>query len=521
MSTRTSTTPPRPTPAPGPAAPLSRRRRWAGLAVLSASLLVVVMDMTILNLALPSITRDLRPDSVELLWMVDAYPLALAGLLVTASVLGDRWGRRRVLMTGFALFALASLGALVVTGPAGLIAVRALLGAGGAMIMPSTLSLVRTLFSDPRERATALGVWGSTAAVGAAVGPIAGGLLLEHWSWHAAFLVNVPVMALALVAAWTLLPESRSARPGRLDPVSVALSALGMVGFVYGVKQVAQDGAELLPLTALVLSIVLITAFVRRNLVVDRPMLEVRLLGQRTFGAGVVTALVTSIAMAAVFLLVSQWLQLVQGWSPLQSGLALLPAAVTGVLAGPLAPALAARIGARAVLVGGLVSGGLGFGLIGVLPPPLPYVGVAIGLGLVGLGTASLAVASAVIMSAAPADHAGSAAAIEESSYELGAVLGVAVLGSLAASVYRSGLPTSALGGLPAADAVTARESIGGAVEVASQGGPGTAELLVTAQGAFTEALAGAGLAGSVLMLLAAVLVARLAPRDLDVSAGH
>lgn len=508
-------TPPAVAPAP------SRRRRWAGLAVLSASLLVVVMDMTILNLALPSITRDLRPDSVELLWMVDAYPLVLAGLLVTASVLGDRWGRRRMLMTGFALFALASLGALVVTGPLGLIAVRALLGAGGAAIMPSTLSLVRTLFTDPRERATALGVWGSTAAVGAALGPIAGGVLLEHWSWHAAFLVNVPVMALALVAAALLLPESRSASPGRLDAGSVALSVLGMVGFVYGVKQVAEDSTDPLALGALVLGVVLVTAFVRRNLLADRPMLEVRLLGQRSFSAGVVTALVTSTAMAAVFLLVSQWLQLVQGWSPLQSGLALLPAAVTGVLAGPLAPGVAARVGARSVLVAGLVSGGLGFGLIGLLPQPLPYAGVAVGLGLVGLGTASLAVASAVIMSAAPADQAGSAAAIEESSYEIGAVLGVAVLGSLAAAIYRAGLPTGELGGLTASDAASARESIGGAVEVAAQGGPGAGELLATAQGAFTEALTGAGLAGGALMLLAAVLVGRLAPRDLDVSAGH
>lgn len=510
-------TPASPTTAP----PLSRRRRWAGLAVLSASLLVVVMDMTILNLALPSITRDLEPGSVELLWMVDAYPLALAGLLVTASVLADRWGRRRMLMAGFAVFALASLGALVVTGPLGLIAVRALLGVGGAMIMPTTLSLVRTLFTDPRERATALGVWGSTAAVGAALGPIAGGVLLEHWSWPAAFLVNVPVMALALVAAALLLPESRSADPGVLDPASVALSVLGMVGFVYAVKQLAEDGLEALPLAALLLALALLVLFARRNLVLAHPMLEVRLLGQRSFSAGVLTALVTSVAMAALFLLVSQWLQLVQGWSPLRSGLALLPAAVTGVLAGPFAPAVAARTGARAVLVGGLVSGGLGFTLIGLLPQPLPYAGVAVGLGLVGLGTASLAVASAVIMSAAPTDHAGSAAAIEESSYELGAVLGVAVLGSLAAAVYRAGLPAGGLDTLSPADAAAARESVGGAAEVAARSGPDGAGLLATAQEAFTEALAATGLAGGVLMLVAALVVARLAPRDLDVSAGH
>ncbi|MCY7396730.1 MAG: MFS transporter [Nocardioides sp.] len=499
------------------------RRRWAGLAVLSASLLVVVMDMTILNLALPAISADLRPGSVQVLWMVDVYALVLAGLLVTASALGDRWGRRRMLVGGFTVFGVGSLGVLLADSPTDVIVVRALLGVGGAMIMPSTLSLVRVLFTDARERATALGIWGATAAVGGALGPIVGGALLEAFSWHSAFLFNVPVMVVAVVAALALLPESRSKRPGRLDPVGTGLSILGMVSLVYAIKHVGQDGLDVTAVLTAGLAVVALTAFVRRCLRMPDPVLEVRLFGGRGFTAGVLTALCTSVALVASLLLVSQWLQLVQGWSPLQSGVALLPMAVGGIIGSPLAPALAERMGARTVLAGGLAVGGLGFLLLFALPEPLAYVGVAAALTLVGLGTASLAVASAVIMAGAPEDKAGSAAAIEESSYELGGVLGIAVLGSLAAAVYRSGLSTADLAatGLdgPAADA--ARESLAGALQVAGGLGPAGPGLVADATSAFTGSLGWFGLAGGVVMLSASVLVWWLTPRDLDLSASH
>ncbi|WP_134738759.1 MFS transporter [Nocardioides sp. 503] len=454
----------------------SVRRRWAGLAVLSASLLVVVMDMTILNLALPDMSADLRPSSVELLWMVDAYPLVLAGLLVAAGSLGDRWGRRRMLVAGFSVFALASLLVLVADSPGEVIAVRAFLGAGGAMIMPSTLSLIRTLFSDPRERATALGVWGSVAAVGGALGPIVGGALLERFSWHSAFLFNVPVMVVAVVASLLLLPESRSARPGRLDAITLVSSMLGMVALVHAIKQLGKHGPETDTVLVAVVAVVALAVFVRRCLTVAAPMLELRLFQGRAFSAGVVTALVTSFAMAGLLLLVAQWLQLSEGYRPLRAGVALLPMAAGGVIAGPFAPALAARIGARAVLAGGLVVGSAGLLLLTVLPQPLGYPGVAVALSLVGLGLASLAVGSAVIMAGAPLDQAGSAAVLEESSYEIGAVLGVAILGSIATT---AGL------------------------------GPAT----------LSEALSRVGLAGGLAMLAVAGLVAVLTPRDLDLSA--
>src|SRR5690349_19089630 len=227
-----------------PATPTTNRRRWAGLAVLAASLLVVVMDMTVLNVALPELTADLEAGALAQLWMVDVYSLVLAGLLVPVAALADRWGRRRMLLTGFAIFAFASLAALVARSAGDVIAIRALLGIGGAMIMPATLSLIRALFPDARERAFALGLWAATAAIGGAVGPIVGGALLSAFSWHAAFLVNVPLMVVAFVAGRALLPESRSERPGRVDAAGVLLSVGGMVAAVYGVKHLGKEGVD-------------------------------------------------------------------------------------------------------------------------------------------------------------------------------------------------------------------------------------------------------------------------------------
>lgn len=481
----------------GPAAP--DPRRWAGLAVLTASLLVVVMDMTILNVALPDLSADLRPGAVAQLWIIDAYALVLAGLLVPLSALADRWGRRRMLLLGFTVFAVVSLLVLAADSAGQVIALRAALGVGGAMIMPATLSLIRTLFTDARERATALGLWAAMAAVGGALGPIVGGALLERFSWHAAFLFNVPVMVVAIVAGRLLLPESRSSRPGRIDAPGVLLSLSGMVALVYAVKELGHAGATVLALGTLAIGGALLTAFVRRCLAQSDPMLEVRLFLRRPFTAGIITALASSAAMVALLFVGSQWLQLVQGWSPLHSGAALLPLALGGIVGSPLAPALAARVGARSVLVGGLVSGGVGLLLIGALPAPLSYPGVAVALLLVGCGTASLGVASAVIMGSSTPDQAGSAAAMEETSYELGGVLGVAVLGSVATVVYRAGLPDQASEG--------ARESLAGAL-----GSPVAAQ----AMDAYTQAFSVVGLAGAAVMLLVAAVVFWLVPAGLD-----
>lgn len=480
------------------------RRRWAGLAVLAASLLVVVMDMTVLNVALPELTADLHAGALAQLWIVDVYSLVLAGLLVPVAALADRWGRRRMLLTGFTIFAVASLAALVAGSAGEVIAIRALLGIGGAMIMPATLSLIRALFPDARERAFALGLWAATAAVGGAIGPIVGGALLSAFSWHAAFLVNVPLMVVAFVAGRALLPESRSERPGRVDATGVLLSVGGMLAAVYAVKHVGKEGLDLPTLVVLLAGVALLTAFVRRCRRQEDPMLAVGLFANPVFRAGVLTALVSSTVMIALLLVGSQWLQLVQGWSPLVAGLALLPMALGGLVGPPLAPAVAARLGASNVIVAGLVVLALGLLTLWLLPRPLPYAGVALALLLVGFGTAALGLASALIMGAAPAHQAGSAAAVEEMSYEVGGVLGVAVLGSLAGVVYRGGLPEGA--------GHEAVESVAGALGTPVEG---------AALASYADAFGAVGLAGALITLLVAAIVWRGLPRDVDVSGGH
>ncbi|NUP02037.1 MAG: MFS transporter [Nonomuraea sp.] len=495
---------------------VSARRRWAGLAVLSASVLLVVMDMTVLNVALPAISEHLRPTSVELLWMVDAYSLVLAGLLVTASALGDRWGRKRMLLTGFGVFGLASLAVLLADSAAEVIAVRALLGVGGAMIMPSTLSMIRNLFTDPGERARALGVWSAMAAMGAALGPILAGFLLEHFPWQSAFLVNVPVMLAAIAAGLFLLPETRNPRPGRWDALATVLSMAGMAALLYAVKTFGKEG--LTAPGALVATVVAAGAlgwFVVRCARRPDPLLEIRLFRSGPFSAGVVTALTTSIAMAAVLLLLAQWMQLVQGYAPLETGVRLLPAALAALVASPLAPLLAERIGARVVLAGGLAVTGVGFLVLWLAPHPLGYWPVAVALALIGAGNGALAIASAVIMAGSPAAKSGSAAAIEETSYEVGAALGVAVLGSVAAAAYRGELAYHGPG------AGAARESLGGALDAARELGAQGAALAETAKAAFTDSLALTSGAGTALMLAGAVAVWLLTPRTLDLSAAH
>ncbi|MFD3686682.1 MFS transporter [Nocardiopsis sp. NPDC058631] len=505
-----------------PTGSMSAGRRWAALVVLSASLLVVVMDMTILNVALPALSADLRPTAGQQLWIVDAYSLVLAGLLVTMSALSDRWGRKMMLLTGFAVFGGASLAVLAADSPGTVIAVRVLLGVGGAMIMPATLSMIRTVFPNPRERATALGVWAAIASLGAAVGPIMGGALLEHFSWHAAFLVNVPFMAVSLLAGLLLLPEARDPRPGNWDMVATVLSIVGMVALVWSIKQFSKAGVfDPSALVAFALGALVLAWFVARCLRRPDPLLEVRLFANPAFTAGTVAALASMFAMAAMLLLVAQWLQLVEGHSPLQAGVRLLPMAVGAAVASPLAPALARPLGIRAVLAGGLVVAATGFVLMFALPGPLSYPVVMVALVLLGAGSGSLAIASAVIMSSTPQEKAGNAAAIEETSYDLGNVLGVAVLGSAAAAVYRAELPLGLLTGtgLGEQTVLAAQESLGGALEIASE--TGSADLAVWAQEAFSESLTQISLGGGVALLVAAVVVFVLTPRSLDVSQGH
>ncbi|WP_327346944.1 MFS transporter [Streptomyces europaeiscabiei] len=498
------------------------RLRWPALAVLSVSLLIIVMDMTVLNVALPSISAELQPSATDLLWMVDIYALVLSGLLVTMTSLSDRFGRKKMLLLGLGLFGLASLGALLTNSSNELIAVRALLGVGGAMIMPSTLSMIRHLFTDAKERALAIGVWAAMSAVGAALGPVLGGVLLEHFSWRSAFLVNVPVMVVGIVAGLIVLPESRNSNPGRWDALAAALSMIGMVALVYAIKHfgkggLGDDGAQL----AAGIALVTLTWFGFRCLRSDAPLLELRLFKNRPFSAGVIAALSTSLAMGAAMLLLTQWMQLVQDYSPLETGIRLLPTAIAGGIVTPLASTLAQRIGARNVLSGGLAISGAGMAVMGLAPAS--YSWIVLAQALIGAGMGSLTVASVAIMAAAPPEKSGSAAAIEETSYELGGALGVAALGSVAAAVYSNALPVDELtaNGATPATADTIRESLGGALDVARDAGPAGVELAGQARAAFIDSLDAVGLWGAAVLGVAAVAVWLLTPKDLDITAAQ
>ncbi|GAA4671226.1 MFS transporter [Gordonia humi] len=493
---------------------LSSRRAWAATAVLSASLLVVTMDMTILNIALPTMSRDLRPSGQQLLWIVDVYSLVLAGLLVAASSVADRWGRKRALLTGYLVFAVASLLVLVADSAGQVIAIRAALGIGGALIMPTTLSVIRTIFADARQRAKALAIWSAIAGLGAAVGPLVGGFLLEHLSWHAAFLVNVPLMVVAVIAGAFLLPESRSPSPGTWDWTTIVLSFGGMVALMWSIKKFGKESSLAVPSAwaVFVIAVLVLTVFVRRSLRQADPMLDIGLFRIRPFTGGITAALGSMFAMGAALLLLAQWLQSVDGSSAIATGLKLLPLAVASAVASLIAPRAAEAIGPRAVLAGSITSAGIGMIVLFVVPGDLGYGTVVASLVLVGAGIGSLAVGSVLIMSGSPEHRAGNAAAMEETSYEVGSVLGVAILGSIASVVYRAQLDSSSqVEALPSAVMDPARESIGAAVDVAEQAG--LPQLADVAGHAFTESMQTTSLIGGGIMVAVAVIVWFVVPK--------
>ncbi|MFE7120932.1 MFS transporter [Streptomyces sp. NPDC057654] len=492
-------------------------RRWLVLAILSGSLLLIAMDTTILNVAFPSLVSDLQPGSVEQLWIIDVYALALSGLLVTAGALGDRWGRKRMLLTGFSVFAFASLLAVFSTEAWHVIAARALLGVGGAAIMPSTLSILRNVFTDARERAFAFAVWAAVFGGGMALGPVIGGLLVQDFGWQSAFLLNLPVAAVIIALGAWFLPESSSPRGGRWDWWGVVQSVVGMLALAGGIKQLGKSGlASPLPWALLLLAAVALTVFVRRQLRLENPLLQVRLFTNRSFSVAASAIFLGMVGMGAVLFLATQWLQYAHGFTPFTAGLRLLPAPLGLIATSVVTPALMQRFPIRHILGAGLVVMAVGLALPWTVQrfTDIGYPALAVGLAILGLGVGvATTVASVTLMAATPADEVGGAAAIEETCYELGAALGVAILGSLATALYRGGLPALGLDG-PTADSV--RDSIGEAAHVAHQiGGPAGDALLRTVAGAYTDAITPAFLAAAGLSLAAAAMAWTLIPHDL------
>ncbi|HXV94843.1 MAG TPA: MFS transporter [Pseudonocardia sp.] len=507
--------PHRPVPRPAAAAPpRAGRREWLGLAVLFLPTVIVAIDGTVLSFALPAISAALAPSAVQLLWIVDVYPLALAGLLVTMGTLGDRIGRRLLLLVGVAGFGAVSLFAAFATDAVQLIVARALLGFFGAMLMPATLALLRTLFLDRAQRRLALAIWATGFAAGAALGPVVGGVLLEHAWWGSVFLVNTPVMVLLLVAGALVLPETRTNRPGRVDALGLALSLLTMVPFVLAVKTVASEGVTGRALAELGVAVLAGTLFVRRARARlragEEPILDVELFASPVLRASALANATTMFALTGLLFLAAQHLQLVSGLTPLRAGLVLLPGFLVTMAAGLAAARLARRFPLRLLVPTGLGLAAAGYAVLLALGP-----GTASGAGLlvaasvlVGTGIGlSETLANDAILGAAPPDRAGSASAVSETAYEVGAVLGTAVLGSVLGAVYTASVavPTS----VGPRSAEIARETIGGAVGVADRltGAEGEA-LRESARAAFVHGVTvTAGVATATLLVVATIVV--------------
>ncbi|GAA2027028.1 MFS transporter [Agromyces tropicus] len=493
---------------PDPGRRAGRGRRWIALAVLMLPVLLVAVDNTVLSFALPAIARDLGPTAAQQLWIIDAYPLVLAALLVSMGSAGDRWGRRRMLLIGSVGFAVMSIAAAFAPTAELLIAARAALGFFGAMLMPSTLSLLRSVFTDREERRLAIAIWASGFAAGAALGPIVGGLLLEHFAWGSVFLLAVPVLVPLVVLLPLLIPESRDPAPGRIDVLSILLSFAAMGSVVYGIKHLATEGLDALAVAAVLGGFAAGAWFVRRQLRSPVPMLDMRLFRVGAFGGGVLVNLLSVIALVGFLFFVSQHLQLVAGLSPVQAGLALAPGLVTMIAAGLAVVPLARRIRPRVLVPAAVSVSAGGYLMVALTAGQEGIAGVIVAFVLLGLGIGMAeTVSNELILSAAPPAKAGAASAVSETAYELGAVLGTALLGSILAAWYRATLEVPSA--LTAAQADAARETLAGAAAVAEVLPADLgAELLASAAHAFDGGVVVTSIIGVALMLAAGVVAA-------------
>jgi MFS transporter, DHA2 family, multidrug resistance protein len=500
------------------------RRDWIGLAVIALPCLLYAMDLTVLNLALPQLSVALKPTGAQLLWIVDIYGFMVAGSLITMGSLGDRIGRRKLLLAGAAAFGAASVLAAFSSSAEMLIATRALLGIAGATLAPSTLSLIRNMFADPRERTVAISIWVMSFSAGGAIGPLVGGVMLEHFWWGSVFLVGVPVMVLLLILGPRLLTETRDPNPGPLDVVSAAQSLAAVLSVIYGLKRMAEGGFAWWPLVSIAAGLFVGMAFVRRQRALASPMIDLALLRTPVFSAALVINTFCFFGAFASFLLTAQYLQLVIGLSPLQAGWWSVPGALGFVLGSLLAPVLTRHTTPARAVAGALAVAGLGFALLTQVGGLLSLAVLVTGSVIFSLGLSPVAtLISDLVLSCAPPERAGAAAALSETSFELGGALGIAVIGSVVTAVYRSGMADMALAGVPAEAAQIARSTLGGAMAVAGQlPGAAGAALLDTARSAFTGAFqVAAGISAVIVTVtaFAAAVVLRPPIRQLTLEA--
>jgi len=450
------------------------------------------MDFTVLHLAVPKLTADLQPSSTQLLWIVDIYGFLIASSLITMGTLGDRIGRRRLLLIGGAAFGTASAIAAFAGSASQLIAARALLGIAGATLMPSTMALIRNMFHDEHQRRFAIAMWINAFIVGGAIGPIVGGFMLEHFWWGSVFLLNVPVMIVLLVLGPMLLPEFRDPKPGTLDIPSAALSLFAILSMIFGIKRMAQDGIGVVPLVAIMIGLIIATLFIARQKRLPHPLIDLELFTDKRFSASVITQLVATITFGGLYLIVSQYLQLVLGLSPFHAGMALLPATLSGIAGTFLAPQIVKKIPPSTVMPASMIFSTIGMVAITRITPTTSLVLLVSGYVIMMFAiNITMTLTTDMIMTVAPPERAGSASGISETSAELGAALGVAIIGSISTAYYRNELGVTLPSGLPSDVAGHAMATIGGAITSAMKvDGSLRASLIESARDAFTGSLA-------------------------------
>ncbi|WP_216212644.1 MFS transporter [Amycolatopsis aidingensis] len=492
--------------------PKAGLREWVGLVVLTLPALVIAMDFTALHLAVPKLSADLQPTSTQMLWIVDIYGFLIAGLLVVMGTLGDRIGRRRLLMIGGAAFGAASMLTAFAGSAELLIAGRALLGVTGATLLPSTLALISNMFRDGTQRRRAIAVWSTSFMLGGAIGPLVSGVLLEAFWWGSVFLPAVPVMLLLIGLGPVVLPEYRTAAAGRVDLASIALAMASILPIVYGVKELAKGGPSATALLSLAAGALVGWVFLRRQRGLSNPLLDLALFGNRSFNASIGAQTTSLFVLAAMQFFLMQYLQLVLGFSPLAAGLWTIPAMVAGVLASLLVPSLAQRISPPRLIVAAMLLAVAGLGIIAGAGSS------GAGLALTGFILLNLSLNPTMVLTydliigSAPAERAGTASGTAETGNELGIALGVAIAGSIGAAVYQGRLAGDALpAGLPAGVADAARDTLGGAVAAAADLPSGLgARLLAVTRDAFVHGMTLTTIVLAVLLTGVTVAVAAL-----------
>ncbi|GAB3438731.1 MFS transporter [Phycicoccus ginsengisoli] len=491
------------------------RREWVALAVLCLPLLVASMDVSVLFFAVPFIARDLQPSATQMLWVFDVYGFVLAGLLLTMGAVGDRIGRRRLLLLGAATFCAASLVAAYASSAAMLIGARALLGVGGATLMPSTLALVRNLFDREADRARAVAVWSAVMSGGVGLGPVLGGVLLEHFWWGSVFLVNLPVMALLLVLGPLLLPESRSVEQRPLDLASVVLSLGALLPCIYAVKSTAADGWSARASLSGVVGLVLGVVFVLRQRRAAHPLVDPGLFRDRRVGGAVAVNVAGMFGVMGNAIVMTQYLQSVLGMSPLRAALWGLVPSVAVAAAAPTAAALAGRVGRARVMALGFAVAAAGFGVLATVGPGSPLAVVLVGAGVVASGTvAILTLVTDYVLGVAPPERAGAVSGLFETTSELGGALGIALLGSVLAAGYRARVDDLLPEGLDATTRASGHDSLAGALVAASHLPEQAGRPVVEAgRAAYLSGMQVTEVVAAVTMLAMALLTRRLLQR--------